>query len=432
MDAKKYYRREEVREEIASFLEKRWAAVEGRIGNERVFARYLDGDPLWIRSPDDITRVLERYPWTRTIYGSIAVYEDKPLGRLSGITLFWDLDCEYELEPCLKAAKLIGSFLRNNGVEPWIKFSGKGFHVHVNEGCYEWSKHENPFEIARKVEFYVVQKLRSKLEELELMGLKVETLVDSARVTTAPLSLHRELDRVAIAMKLDVLDSFDPSWADPENPNHDPDAWRSCNGSLERLVEEALKWSPPKPSKPSHPGRFPVMGLLQAARYYIMTGDLERALSFGLNRAIFYAWLKYHYNPARAKRPRGYSEEELKKMEKLSPIGPLKDKAPVSDEGWFEIGGQIQRPEDFMRQVARRFESSGIPFEEAWEKALEYVSSFPEHVLKDPNLFFKYVYEPVRDNFLLVLKGDYRPRLPPLYQRRGRTLTLDKFLKKNG
>lgn len=29
------------------------------------------------------------------------------------------------------------------------------------------------------------------------------------------------------------------------------------------------------------------MGLLQAARYYLLTGDLEKAKSFGLNRAIF-------------------------------------------------------------------------------------------------------------------------------------------------
>jgi len=34
------------------------------------------------------------------------------------------------------------------------------------------------------------------------------------------------------------------------------------------------------------------MALLQAARYYLLTGDLEKAYSFGLNRAIFYAWAK--------------------------------------------------------------------------------------------------------------------------------------------
>ena len=34
------------------------------------------------------------------------------------------------------------------------------------------------------------------------------------------------------------------------------------------------------------------MALLQAASYYLLKGDLNRAKSFGLNRAIFYAWAK--------------------------------------------------------------------------------------------------------------------------------------------
>jgi DNA primase catalytic subunit len=430
LDPREHYAREEVKEEIASFLSKRWAAVEGRIGEEKVFARYLDNQPLWIKRPEDVEEALKRFPWARSFYGSIAVYSDKPLGTLEGITLFWDLDCEDDIEPCLKGAQIISSFLEKRGIKPWIKFSGRGFHVHVNEKCYNWRKEEDPFTVALHVERFVVSQLEGKLRDLELLGMKVETLIDPARVTTSPLSLHRELDRVAIAMKPEALGEFQVSWSEPKSYKHDPEAWRECQGSLEELVESAKSWKPPKPSKAVHPGRFPVMALLQAARYYIMTGDLERALSFGLNRAIFYAWLKYHYNPGRAKRPKGYSEEELKRIEKLAPVGPLKDKAPVSESGWFEIGGQQQKPEDFMRQVARRFEESGISFELAWEKAISYVSKFPEHVLKDPNLFFKYVYEPVRDDFLLVIKGEARASLPALYQRRGRTLTLDKFFKK--
>jgi len=43
-------------------------------------------------------------------------------------------------------------------------------------------------------------------------------------------------------------------------------------------------------------GRFQVMALLQAARHYIIHKDLKKAKSFGLNRAIFYAWAK-HYGP---------------------------------------------------------------------------------------------------------------------------------------
>ncbi len=422
MNPLEYYSKEEVAKEISDFLRNRWAAVEGKLGEQRLFARYLDGQPLRIRSPSDLKLVLKRYPWARTFYGTIAVYDDN-LERVEGITLFWDIDSE-DIELAREIAQKISDFLIKKGVKPWVKFSGKGFHVHVHENCYDWKSLERPFEVALKVEEYVAYKL--KLDEI--VGAKVELLVDRARVTTAPLSLHRELDRVAIAMKPEALKEFQLSWADPSSPRHDPEAWRGCEGSLEKLVKEALAWSKPLPVKAREPGRFPVMGLLQAARYYLLTGDLEKAFSFGLNRAIFYAWLKYHYNPGRARRPRGYSEEELKRIEKLSPVGPLKDKAPMKD-GWFAIGGQVQRPEDFMRQVARRFEEAGIPFELAWEKALEYVSKFPEHVLKDPNLFFKYVYEPVRDDFLRVLNSKAKPSLPPVYERRSKVITLDKFFK---
>ncbi len=425
MKPSEYYSRPEVKEEIAAFLRGRWAAVEGKLGDQRLFARYLEGRPISIKGPADIDYLLKRYPWARTFYGTIAVYEDDNFEKLKGITLFWDIDCiEEDLMKCKEIAEKISNFLIEKGVRPWVKFSGgRGFHVHVNENCLDWKKYEDPFDVALKIEEYVAHKL--KLDEIP--WAKVELLVDKARVTTAPLSLHKEKDLVAIAMKPESLKDFELSWASPESPKHDPEAWRLCDGSLERLAEEALSWKKPRPTKPREPGRFPVMALLQAARYYLMTGDLERALSFGLNRAIFYAWLKYHYNPGKIRRPRGYSEEELRKIEQLKPVGPLKDKAPMKD-GWFMIGNQVQTPEDFMRQVARRFEEAGIPFEVAWRKALEYVSKFPEHVLKDPNMFFKYVYEPVRDNFLRVLKSEARPSLPAYHARK--YMTLDKFFRK--
>jgi len=47
-------------------------------------------------------------------------------------------------------------------------------------------------------------------------------------------------------------------------------------------------------------GRFQVMALLQAARYYKLHGDLEKAKSWGLNRAIFYAWAKHYGSRYRA------------------------------------------------------------------------------------------------------------------------------------
>ena len=176
-------------------------------------------------------------------------------------------------------------------------------------------------------------------------------------------------------------------------------------------------------------GRFQVMALLQAARYYLLKGDLERAKSWGLNRAIFYAWAK-HYGPSR--RPTARLRAQARRLSSGSEVGEEEtrwvevggEKAMVSPRGWFVIGGVEQRPEDFDRQVARRFEEAGISFREAWEAALEYLRRFPRRVLEDPRLFYKEVYEPVRDRFVEKV----------LRRRRGgeETQGLDRWLRKRG
>ncbi len=144
--------------------------------------------------------------------------------------------------------------------------------------------------------------------------------------------------------------------------------------------------------------RFQVMALLQAARYYVLTGDLERAKSFGLNRAIFYAWAKRY--------GRGYQPRyPLRRPVSTRLAETLGERTPVSERGWFAMGGVEQRPEDYDRQVASRI-SAVVPYEEAWRAAVEYVKSFPRRVLADPQRFYKEVYEPVRDEFVKrVVRG---------------------------
>ncbi len=159
-------------------------------------------------------------------------------------------------------------------------------------------------------------------------------------------------------------------------------------------------------------GRFEVMALLQAARYYVLTGDLQKAKSFGLNRAIFYAWLKY-YGPQSSKVSRSGRRfyipgEETRgggrSMVKV--FGPGSEEVPVGPSGWFEMGGKEQRPEDFDRQIRAKVEAIA-PWDEVWQKAVEYVKKFPTTVLRDPQKFFEYVYKPVRDHFVeRVLKRE--------------------------
>ena len=193
-------------------------------------------------------------------------------------------------------------------------------------------------------------------------------------------------------------------------------------------------------------GRFQVMALLQAARYYKLYGDLEKAKSWGLNRAIFYAWAK-HYGP----RYRAFNvtvEELLRRARERKPgtrcpegfQEVLGECVQVSPRGWFMIGGQEQTPVDFDREVVARVRKV-LDWDTVWRKALEYVSLFPDWVLKDPQRFFKLVYEPVRDTFFVkLLKGEeVRPpkhileKLESLKKasQKSRQLGLDQFMKKN-
>lgn len=137
-----------------------------------------------------------------------------------------------------------------------------------------------------------------------------------------------------------------------------------------------------------------------------------------MNRAIFYAWAKY-YGPHRY--PARLSRTEKLLMKRV-PQGKPVQKCP---EGYIEvlgecvkegvrgyiIGEQEQTPYDYDQQVAKRI-SRIIPYERAWKAALDYVSQFPDYVLKDPIKFYKYVYEPVRDTFFIQL-AEKRKVEPP-------------------
>ena len=152
-------------------------------------------------------------------------------------------------------------------------------------------------------------------------------------------------------------------------------------------------------------GRFQVMALLQAARHYVFYKDIDRAKSFGLNRAIFYAWAKYH-GPHTMR----WKMQRLEEIIKKGGIEPRREKCPenmeevlgecveVSPRGYYVIGGREQFPEDYDENIIKKI-SRITDYEKAWRAALDYVSQFPESVLKDQQKFYKIVYEPVRDIF---------------------------------
>jgi hypothetical protein len=142
------------------------------------------------------------------------------------------------------------------------------------------------------------------------------------------------------------------------------------------------------------------MALLQAARYFILTGEQEKAKSFGLNRAIFYAWAKRRgvaKPPPRRTVPSGNEvAKERKEGKTLVYIG--NEGAYASEEGWYIIGEESQLPQDYDKQIASKIDQV-LPYERAWSSALEYLRNFPRSDLLDQSKFFSEVYRPVRDGF---------------------------------
>ncbi len=436
-----HYLKREVLEEIASWLKGRWVALEGRRSGERIFVRNEKGKPISVSSASDLQKLLLKHRWVRAIYGSLNVYskletpsDTETLPNIVGSTPSWDVDASIDRwKVAIDVAKVVVEELEKLGVSKsvYLVWSGNGIHVHVSEKALseEAKQFIHPFDAAYAIVEYVLRRARPRIAEIIKkvdVGIKVENLVDLKRVFTAPLSIHRELDVVAICFYPEDMESFDISWTDPKGFKHRWRCWERYEvGELDELVERAVKEVGIKSLELGVPhakrsvvsaeslapsearvGRFEVMALLQAARYYLLTGDMDKAKSFGLNRAIFYAWAKYygpHGRHARfvAYRPReGASRSTQKKFVKV--FGT--EEVPVSDRGWFEMGGKEQLPEDFDRVVKSKLEVVA-PWEVVWSRTIEYLKKFPTSVLKDPQKFYKYVYEPVRDRFVEKVLG---------------------------
>lgn len=436
----KHYSRPLVKEEVSAYCRSRWVALEGGSQAGRVFLRYgHGGEPLKISSPEDFEKLLISYKGVRprAVYGSINIYSklerssdlDDP-SNIASSSPVWDIDGNTNVwGSVVEAAKIIVNFLESKGVERsiFLKWSGQGCHVHIHERAFSrelLSKH-NPLDIAFSAVEYSLRKLKQQLSEVVSKSggeVKVENEIDLKRVFTAPLSLHRNLNLCCVCFKPNAIDSFDLSWASPSSFRHDR-SWREyAEGEADALAEEALAevggyrgWpgsvrevkstaiaSEGKPA--AKIGRFQVMALLQAARYYLLTGDLERAKSFGLNRAIFYAWAKHHARGVRhvPMAKGGQRVKEEREGVRLAQI--CGEEVFVDDSGWFTMGGAVQTPKDYDRQVALNI-ASAIPYEKAWSAALDYLKSFPPSCLQDQQKFFSEVYKPVRDNFLDLAKG---------------------------
>jgi hypothetical protein len=139
------------------------------------------------------------------------------------------------------------------------------------------------------------------------------------------------------------------------------------------------------------------MATLQAARALELGLPMDSALSWGLNRAIFYAAMKRGFKGKTATdAPAGRTSSAAPQEYYLGDEKAYTQ--PGSKKLYFEIGGKAQTEKDFEKQIAARF---GRRFDAAWNEALDYVRHFDRETLLSGEGFFASVYRPKRDEFAL-------------------------------
>ena len=372
---------------------------------------------LFIGGDDDVERLMRGIHERRSAecFMSIEFYlkEDNKQFRLANPLIVIEGDSD-SIRYLLLVSSVLSDFLSKHGIEHYFVVGPNTVEL-VTTPCLMFSdKGRGYLYYAKGLAEIVLRGMRTKLLKASYTAagrVSIRNSTDISRGIHIPY-VTRERDSSWILVPAHDIERFDEEWfKEPYIPRTriirlrnecsvlDKEALKLAEKSLNKLTEiKASARSIPKL------GRFPVMALLQAARYYLLAGDLDKAKSFGLNRAIFYAWAKNKgYVLAALRR---FHRGEKAQLHKIVKSGVVDDEVPLSPRGWPAMGDLEQRPEDYDHVVARKIEEV-MPYEIAWKAALKYVSTFNREVLRDPQKFFKYVYEPVRDDFIqkVVLRG---------------------------
>lgn len=148
-------------------------------------------------------------------------------------------------------------------------------------------------------------------------------------------------------------------------------------------------------------GRFQVMATLQAARAEALGLPAASAKSWGLNRAIYYAAAKRGFKGEGGGQPQ--SPKGGGRVHEYF-LGDNKAYAVTRDGAtFFTIGGDVQTPEAFERQIEARFAGT---YGDARKEAQAIVAEAPREVLESQEGFYMRVYRPRRD--LLAAKWEER------------------------
>jgi len=251
-----------VQREIAEYSAGRWIALHCEQTDEKgrkILVRYWRGRrPLSLGEPADLPRLLEAYRRlkprsihaTANLYGKLESVEDVAfIGNIAACTPTWDVDNRLEdWEATREASKQIVQFLSENGVSEsvYVKFSGRGAHVQVHPYAFSARLRSkiNPLDLAYALVEYVRGKLQPRFVEIALKfkaeGLRVDNEMDFQRLFVCPLSVHRELDTVAVCLNPEELDDFTPEEARLGRVTHHWEGWRNYReGEADELAVKA-------------------------------------------------------------------------------------------------------------------------------------------------------------------------------------------------
>lgn len=243
----RHYQKEEVKREIASYATGRWVGLHceetDSKGRRRIIRYTAKGRPLTLSKPSDVEYVFKawRRLRPRTFYATALMYEGLTtdsyvgLSNATACTPTWDVDNEADKwKATIEAAIAIVNLLDKVGVSKsvYALWSGRGIHVRVNQEAVsrELRSRVPPLDLAFALVEYVRSRLTPLIADISARfcasGLTVENRMDPQRMFTCPLSLHRELPVVCVAMSPEELKDFDPSWTRIEGYRHNDAAWR--------------------------------------------------------------------------------------------------------------------------------------------------------------------------------------------------------------
>lgn len=248
-----HYLKPEVRKEIIEYCRNRWIAIHCEERDRKGISIMIRYDklrrPLKISSESDFQKLFEDYAEfrPRAFYATAHIYEVIDLvedtmdrGNIEFSSPTWDVDSkDGDWRKVVEKALEIIDLLERNGVSKsvFFKWSGRGAHVHIHPKAFseDVRRRIDPLDIAYSISQYVTNRVTPS------EGVIVENKMDIQRVFTAPLSLHRTVDRVAVCIPPNQLESFHIEWADPSSYRHFPTAWRVYEeGEGDELAEKSF------------------------------------------------------------------------------------------------------------------------------------------------------------------------------------------------